>query len=115
MDVSHSRYAYDVDQDSGTGTTFAGLVILDLALLRLTALPFAVHDSVLLKNIEVPVMTSLIQLYGEVTKTKQVFISIDEARKYGPAAHASLVENAVAELSREELLYDLDWRSEDSR
>jgi len=114
LELTFSKYAYDVDQDTGTGTTFAALVLLDLALLDLTFLPYVVHDSVLLKNIEVPVMAALVRLYGAVRPPKQVFIAIDEARKYGTEAHAEIVKHAVVELSQGALLYDLDWRSEKS-
>jgi hypothetical protein len=40
--------------DNGTGKSLAGLIGFDLAMLSMTKLPMAIHDSVIYKNIEVP-------------------------------------------------------------
>lgn len=108
--LSTNGYQYHVDQDTGTGTSYAAVALLDIAILSLTALPYIVHDSVMLKNIEVPVMAKLIDLYCEVSMIKQVFIAIDEGNKYGDATFKLLREHSTINLSHTELLYDLDWR-----
>ena len=108
--LSTNGYEYHVDQDTGTGTSYAAVALLDIALLALTTLPYVVHDSVMLKNIEVPVMARLAGLYSEIANKKQVFIAIDEGQKYGPETFRLLKEHSVINLSHKELLYDLDWR-----
>jgi hypothetical protein len=108
--LSTNGYQYNVDQDTGTGTSYAAVALLDIAILSLTALPYIVHDTVMLKNIEVPVMARLIGLYCKVSKTKQVFIAIDEGSKYGDATFRLLSEHSSINLSHRHLLYDLDWR-----
>ncbi len=110
--LSTNGYKYHVDQDTGTGTSYAAVALLDIAILSLTALPYVVHDSVMLKNIEVPVMAKLIDLYCEVSQIKQVFIAIDEGSKYGDATFRLLREHSAINLSHKELLYDLDWRDD---
>jgi len=108
--LSPNGYSYHVDQDSGTGTSYAAVALLDIAILALTALPYVVHDSVMLKNIEVPVMARLVDLYCTIAGAKQVFIAIDEGQKYGAETFKRLSEHASINLSCADLLYAHDWR-----
>ena len=43
-------YTYGSPSDSGTGTSYKNLIILDLAFLNLTSLPAIAHDSSLFKQ-----------------------------------------------------------------
>lgn len=109
LDVSTKDYRLVVDQDTGTGTTQAALVLVDLTMLELTSLPYIVHDTVLLKDIETPVLNKIFELYS--SRTKQTFIAMDEAHKFGSAGSRLLKEAASVKLSSSETLYDLDWRT----
>ncbi len=109
LTLEPKRYQYAVEKDTGTGTTYVALVLLDLAILRTSQLPGLIHDSLLFKNVELELVNHLIAEYVSI-KGKQIFIAIDEVSKYGPPTNAALRANAVLQLSHSELLYDVDWR-----
>ncbi len=104
------RHSLDHDADKGTGTAYATLLIFDLVMLNLTPLPFVLEDSLLFKNIENTLVSSLLQRYAALDK--QVFIAIDEPTKFGDTTSVLLAEKAVVQLSQDSLLYDTDWRNE---
>lgn len=105
-------YGFTSQADTGTGKSYAGLVAFDLAMLSLTPLPMFIHDSIIYKNIEVPATQRILRIFSRV-KAKQIFISFDEAKKFGAAADASLNASAVLKLTRNRLLYTKDWRDKD--
>ena len=45
-------YSFEVEEDTGTGVAYTGLVLFDLTIFLLTRLPILVHDTVIFKNIE---------------------------------------------------------------
>lgn len=104
------RHTLEHDADDGTGTAYAALLLLDLAMLELTPVPFVIEDSLLFKNIENALVAGLLARYD--TQKKQVFVAIDEPSKFGVETTRLLLSNAVVELSRESLLYDTDWRDD---
>ncbi|WP_026480210.1 DUF2326 domain-containing protein [Ahrensia sp. 13_GOM-1096m] len=108
LEISNNNYSFSAVEDTGTGKAYSNLVLLDLAILQTTALPFVIHDSVLFKNIENEAVAHLIELY--VSFNRQTFIAIDEIHKYGTKAETILKEHKVIELSNENQLYIEDWR-----
>jgi hypothetical protein len=108
LHLGQNSYTFELVEDTGTGKAYSNLVLLDLAFLETTALPFLMHDSVLFKNIQNDAVAKLIGLY-EFTG-KQVFIAIDEIQKYGEVAELKLKEKNVIELNNENVLYVKDWR-----
>lgn len=78
-------------------------------MLSLTRLPFVIHDSVVYKNIEVAAIKQILRILAAI-KSKQVFLSFDEARKFGFQAEQLLKEFTVLKLSNNDLLYNKDWR-----
>lgn len=86
------------------------MIGFDLAMLSLTGLPFLIHDSVIYKNIEVPAMRNILRILAAV-KRKQVFLSFDEAGKFGGRAAQILHDKAVLKLNKDELLYSRDWKA----
>lgn len=107
-----NRYRYEVERDTGTGTAFAAVVLLDVAILRLSQLPYIIHDSVMFKNVDPKIVSRMIDEYA--TFQKQVFVALDETRKYGPQTADRLHDGAVARLTNENLLFNVDWRSRDA-
>jgi len=105
-------YRFTSHADTGTGKSYAGLVAFDLAMLSLTPLPMFIHDSIIYKNIEVPATQRILRIFFRV-KAKQIFISFDEAKKFGTTVEASLNASAVLKLTRHRLLYTKDWRDQD--
>ena len=104
-----NSYSFTSPQDTGTGKSYAGLIGFDLAMLSLTRLPFVIHDSVIYKNIEVPATKRILRILAAV-KSKQIFLSFDEAKKFGPQIEHLLKKFTVSKLSHDKLLYTKDWR-----
>lgn len=94
---SASKYTFYTPDDGGTGMRYKGLVLFDLAVLRESKLPFIIHDSVLLLQIENEVLEKLLVLYSEQTD-KQVFISFDKVST--PKEQEILDKTRVLHLSR---------------
>jgi hypothetical protein len=102
-------YSFEVEEDTGTGVAYTGLVLFDLTIFLLTRLPILVHDTVIFKNIENDSVSRILPVYLETAK--QSFIALDEIEKYGPETSAFLTEHRVLQLDTKNLLYIKDWRS----
>lgn len=109
LEIANNSYSFSAIEDTGTGKAYSNLILLDLAILQTTVLPFVIHDSVLFKNIENEAVAHLVELYGSFRR--QTFIAIDEIQKYGTEAEAILKKQKVIQLSNENQLYIKDWRS----
>jgi hypothetical protein len=97
-----------VFEDTGTGTAYLSLVVLDLAVFSKTFLPCVIHDSVLFKNVENESVAKLIDVYSSISK--QSFIALDEVEKYGDLTAKKLYGLAAIKLNDVEVLYVKDWR-----
>lgn len=109
IQMKESNYSYEVFEDTGTGTAYASLIVLDLAIFEATILPFIAHDSLLFKNIENDSVANLFQVYNRTQK--QSFVAIDEIEKYGLATSLLLRAQSVIQLDNGNVLYIKDWRS----
>lgn len=94
---SAKKYSLHTPDDGGTGMRYKGLILFDLAVLQESNLPFVVHDSVLLLQIENEVLEKLLLLYSQQTQ-KQVFISFDKLST--PEEERLLKDAQVLHLSR---------------
>jgi hypothetical protein len=94
---SGKKYIFETPDDTGTGTSYKGLVVFDLSVLRLTQLPALVHDSVVLKQIADAPLEKILELYQQ--SGKQVFIAIDKVSSYTKQAQEILEKNSVLRLS----------------
>jgi len=106
--LSEGGYEFEVFEDTGTGTAYSNLIVFDLTVFFLTALPVLIHDSLLFKNIENRAVSNLLDIY--VAASRQTFIAIDEIHKYGQESAKILQERTVAQLSDDNVLYIKDWR-----
>ena len=94
------KYTFNTPNDGGTGAQSRGLITFDLANMEVAPVPFVVHDSVLLKNIERPVFSEIMRVYASMeAKRKQVFLAYDTLDSYGDETRSLLEANAVLELS----------------
>ena len=94
------KYIFNTPNDGGTGAQYRGLITFDLANMEVAPVPFVVHDSVLLKNIERPVFSEIMRVYASMeAKRKQVFLAYDTLDSYGDETRSLLEANAVLELS----------------
>ncbi|RDB63824.1 hypothetical protein C1878_03235 [Gordonibacter sp. 28C] len=109
LNLYQASYDYSIDSDSGTGRAYAALVIFDLAILELTKLPFFIHDSVILKNIEVSALSNIVDRYISV-KGRQIFVAIDEISRLDQYERKGIESNGVIKLSEERTLFGDSWK-----
>ncbi len=95
-----SKYAFSTPNDGGTGAQYRGLITFDLANMTVAPVPFVVHDSVLLKNIERAVFSAIIRVYHDQRhQGKQVFMAYDTLDAYDKETRELVENNAVLQLS----------------
>jgi len=109
LSLQEKSYSFEVYDDTGTGTAYTSLVILDLTVLQATALPVVAHDTLLFKNIENDSVSRLLQVY--LSTGKQTFVALDEIEKYGSATAELLRSRSVIALDNQHVLYTKDWRT----
>lgn len=108
LDFTDTGYVFFTPDDTGTGIAYKGLVVYDLAVLRLTRLPILVHDSVVLKQISDDAIEKIIELYSACGK--QVIIALDKQDSYSEKTSRLLGESAVLRLtSNGQELFGRSW------
>jgi len=108
-----NSYSFFTPDDDGTGTNFKGLVLFDLAALRLSRLPAIAHDSLIFKNIEDESVDGIMQLYSE--SEKQIFIAFDRTNSYESTTAKIAYDNTRLELGKNgQELYGEDWKLEEN-
>lgn len=96
---NYNNYEFFTPKDTGTGTNFKGLILLDLAILYLSSLPALAHDSLLFKNIDDEGIEGIMKLYTETEKlNKQIFIAFDKQSSYSEETYKILQNNKVLQL-----------------
>lgn len=95
--ISPSRYEFVTPDDTGTGTAYKGLLVFDLSVLQLTALPILVHDSLLFKNVEDEALEKIMELYQK--SGKQIIIAMDKAHSYSEKTLKILEATSILKLS----------------
>ncbi len=92
-----NSYIFETDDDNGTGTNFKNLISFDLAILKLTKLPFLVHDSVMFKHIENNAIENILTIYNN--SPKQIFIAFDKLSSYSNETARIINQNKVMSLT----------------
>lgn len=111
INLSPKKYTFFTIDDTGTGTNFKGLILLDLAIFHLTQLPILIHDSVLFKNIAFNTMNALINQYN--TSKKQIFIATDAINNYSSTIQQIIKSRTVVALGKNgNELYGISWSSQ---
>ena len=90
-------YDFFTPDDTGTGSSYKGLIVYDLSVLSLTKLPFLIHDSVLLKQIADNALINIFKLYFQ--SEQQIFVAFDKQGSYGDEFQKLLENNAVLHLA----------------
>lgn len=110
----YNSYDFFTPKDTGTGTNYKGLILLDLAILYLSALPALIHDSLFFKNIDDEGTSGIIKIYtGVKSLNKQVFIAFDKQASYTDETLKILENNRVLELGGDgDELYGESWNKE---
>ena len=110
----YNSYRFETPDDTGTGSNYKGMVVYDLAVLYLTALPALAHDSLILKNIGDGAVDGIMKIYAQ--SRKQVFIAFDKQAAYMPDTQKILADNTVLKLSDGNCeLYGESWNKEVSQ
>lgn len=112
LSLNEHRYSYEVLEDTGTGTAYSSMIMLDLSVFYTTSLPILIHDSLLFKNIQNEAITNIIDIYLEYEK--QIFISIDEKNKYGNRTALLLLKHSVLSLDGNNVLYIQNWKASEN-
>lgn len=95
--ISTKMYNFFTYDDGGTGTNFKGMIIFDLACLKLTEVPFLVHDSFLFKNISRSTIEKLFELYRDAGA--QIFVAFDNVSNFTESTQRIIEDSTVIELS----------------
>lgn len=108
LSFTDKGYVFFTPDDTGTGIAYKGLVVYDLAVLKLTKLPILVHDSVVLKQISDDAIEKIIELYSSCGK--QVIIALDKQDSYSEKTARLLSDSAVLRLtSNGQELFGRSW------
>lgn len=108
--IKEKEYSLTLPDNTGTARGYANLLIFDISILKLTILPFIIHDSVMFKNIGNLPMSKIIEIYNN--EKKQCFIAIDETNKFNNECQSILYAKKVISLSNEDTLFIKDWTKE---
>lgn len=103
-------YEFYTPDDTGTGTSFKGLVIFGLSVLMHTKLPALARDSLLFKHIGDEPVEKITKLY--TIFEKQIFIAFDKDTAYSDEAKEILHKSIVMRLDENELFGFL-WNIKD--
>lgn len=102
------NYEFFTPDDTGTGSSYKGLIVYDLSVLSLTKLPFLIHDSVLLKQIADSAVLNIFKLYSQCER--QIFIAFDKQGSYGDECQKILEDSAVLSLAPNgQELFGVSW------
>lgn len=111
---STNSYMFKTPNDGGTGTNYKGLVVFDLAMLHLTALPSIAHDSILLKQIGDAPLERILEIYK--SSDKQIFITLDKESSYSPHSQEILNKTMVLQLSENgNELFGRSWNEKQNK
>ncbi len=108
LSLKRNSYTFDHSSNTGTGKSYSDLIEFDLAILKLTELPFLIHDSILFKNIEDLAVDKIIEQYNHFDK--QIFMALDGINKFNDDSQRILNDNNVISLSESKKLFNRDWR-----
>lgn len=107
ISLETKKYMVFCEGDTGAGTGYRRLITFDMAVLKLTAQPFLIHDSILFKNVEDDAVKGIFDLYAG--SSKQVFVSIDKLPSYQKEVRDVVESHQVLKLSRNLTLYGKVW------
>lgn len=110
----YNSYRFETPYDTGTGSNYKRMVIFDLAVLNLTALPAIAHDSLILKNINDGSIEGIMRIYA--SGKKQIFIAFDKQDAYAAETRKIAKGNRMLKLSDDHCeLYGESWNVEESQ
>ncbi|CDN30491.1 hypothetical protein BN938_0386 [Mucinivorans hirudinis] len=108
ISLKENSYVFRTVNDTGTGTAYKNLIVLDLSVFKLTQLPILIHDSLLFKNVSYDAIDKIIECYTQMSK--QVFIAFDGQKNYSEQTQSLLKQHTVITLGPDEnSLFGKSW------
>ena len=89
-------YTFGCKWNKGTGKNYKNMIIYDLSILKITELPFLIHDSLVFKNVADLPIDKIMKLYGR--SPKQIFIAFDKQSAYTKFTASTVNNTKVLEL-----------------
>lgn len=103
-----SKYTFTNPRDGGSGTSYRGVIVFDIAMARMTTIPIIVHDSDMLKIIEDDAVENILKLYKDAGC--QVFIAIDKKTSYSEETQKIIEESTILKLKSDSgALFGRTW------
>lgn len=102
-----NSYKFVHGDDTGSGKTDVNMICYDLAMLKLTYLPFFIHDTIVFKQIQAPTTEKILEEYSK--QNKQIFVALDEITRFTDETQSLIKKNKVIELSGEKRAFKLNW------
>ncbi len=108
IELNEKSYKFRTLNDTGTGTAYKNLIILDLSILELTQLPILIHDSKLYNDVSYDARDKIIECY--LNSSKQIFIAIDDKKNYSSQMQPTIEKHKIIQLgSDENSLFGRSW------
>ena len=94
---NNSKYSFVTPEDGGMGTGYKSTIVFDLSILKLTALPVIIHDSLMFNHIGYEPLEKIMNLYTE--SNKQIFAAYDKQDAPTKGIQEILDKSTVIQLS----------------
>lgn len=109
-----NSYSFETKGDDGSGAGQRGLITFDLANMKVSNIPFLVHDADLMDPIEKPTLTSLIKYYDSLKhQNKQAFVSFRSYEFYAEEIRPTIEKCKVIQLEANgQELFGWAWNKE---
>lgn len=103
---SRSKYQYLTADDGSYGSKQRDLILFDLAMSKLAAIPVLIHDNNHNKNIEDETLEKLLKIYLNCSKERQFFVAIDALPKITDPEIGDIIQKAtIMTLSKSQSIY----------
>ena len=105
------HYTFSTPNDRGNGTDYKNIILFDMALLKLSMLPFAIHDTPLFKEMWDEPADNIFRLYSSYQK--QIFVAIDRIVSLDDVAQEIIEQHQVIKLGLDKnSLFGFQWNLE---
>lgn len=112
-----ASYSFYTPNDTGTGTRYKAVCLLDLAIIDGTPLPSFCHDSIMFTNIEDETARDLLKIYA-TKNNKQIFVAVEKPSRYnevldnGKVYNIALANKVIQLFEDERALFGFQWNKD---
>jgi hypothetical protein len=105
---NNAKYSFITPEDGGMGTGYKSTIVFDLSILKLTALPVIIHDSLMFNHIGYEPLEKIMNLYME--SDKQIFAAYDKQDAPTKVIQDILDKSTIIHLSENgNELFGISW------